>query len=134
MQRFDPYKQIQPYFSGMFFAEFLLMLEHIIVEVHAAGEVLGDDVVVGFGLEEIDYPDDFGYVAGLLQSQHLRLVLQKRFLARLDFEFIHLLDREVALLLPMPGPVDRAPGARPQDVRRRVHIVAHRFQFLVIHC
>lgn len=61
----------------MLLAKLFFTFEHVIIEVHAPGEVLSDNVVVGFGFEEIDDPDDFWDVTCLLKSQNFRLVLEK---------------------------------------------------------
>ena len=74
MQISDTHQQIQPYLPSLGLAEFLFVFEHEIVEVEAAGEILGDDVVVGFGFEEIYDFYNLIYLAGFLEGEDLRLV------------------------------------------------------------
>ena len=92
MQFPNAYQQIVPNASGFVLTKLILSGEHVVVEIEAALEVLGDDVVVGLGLEEVEYANDLVDLAGFLQGNHLGLVLLEGLLARLHFELVHLLQ------------------------------------------
>ena len=92
MQFPNAYQQIVPNASGFVLTKLILAGEHVVVEIEAALEVLGDDVVVGLGLEEVEYANDLVDLAGFLQGHHLGLVLLEGLLAGLHFELVHLLQ------------------------------------------
>ena len=55
----NSFEQIVPDSSDLLFAEFVFVFDHELIEIEAAWEILGDDVVVVLGFEEIYDVDDF---------------------------------------------------------------------------
>ena len=133
MQISDTHQQIQPDFPSLGLAEFLFIFEHEVVDIQATGEILGDDVVVGFGFEEIYYFYDLVYLAGFLEGENLRLVFLEWFLGGLYFEFIHLFEGKIGVALFIFGAVDWTPGSCAEQIAGGVDVVADDFQFLVVH-
>jgi hypothetical protein len=71
MQGLDARQKIPPEAACLILAKLLFVADHVVVEVAAAGEVLGDDVVVGLGFEKVDYFDHLRNVASFLQRRYL---------------------------------------------------------------
>jgi len=91
----DSSEQIDPQRPGFLFTKLEFVREHVVIEILTVLEVLSDDIVVGFGLEEVYYADHLLDLACLLQRQHFGLVLLEGLLTCLHFEFVHLLQCEL---------------------------------------
>ena len=84
----------------------------VVEEVIASLLIFCDNVVAGFGFEEIINFYDFGDVAGLLQRNDLIFVALEGNFCGLDFKFIHFLNSaELVLVELVPSLVDHSPRA-----------------------
>jgi hypothetical protein len=71
MQGLYPHKEVSPQATRLVLAKLVLVMDHIVVKVATAREVLSDDVVIGFGFEEVDDADDLRNLSCFLEGEHL---------------------------------------------------------------